>query len=169
MDMDFYKYLKERCWFAREIFLDEDSDNPMPTFVKIPESVLAPSREVKLLLDAIGEIFEVECMAAFGDILETEDGPELLLYGVWAEAILLVTCQTDEGEFICGIITPEGEYELLSIDQGKSIVALEMNEEVIEDLGLQYADEITNIHRSWMSSIGYDTMDKVYYPSFIYD
>ena len=168
---DYYDYLKEKAYFVRKLFWDDDENYMTPIFIKVPESVLEPSRDVKLLIKAIEELFEVECFIAFSEIEETSRGPQIVPCGPETNTALLVTTWAFEDEIISGVITSEGEYELLCLGMDGSEISLQMNADVVEALGLEYVSSMTSIHRAWLVLQGYDESvdDNVYYPNFIYD
>ncbi|MBR3414885.1 hypothetical protein IKG73_02615 [Candidatus Saccharibacteria bacterium] len=171
---NYYDYLKEKAYFVRKLFWDDDENYMTPIFIKVPESILEPSRDIKLLIKAIEELFEVECFVVFFEIKETSRGPQIVQYGPDADvdAVLLVTTWVGEDEVISGVITPEeGEYELLCLRPDGSRIVPEVDADVVEALGLEYTSNMTDVYRAWWASQGYKESagDNVYYPNFIYD
>ena len=171
---NYYDYLKEKAYFVRMLFRDNDGDYMAPIFIKVPESVLEPSRDIKILIEAIEKLFGIECFMVFSEIEETSRGPQIVPSGPDADvdAVLLVTTWIGEDEVISGVITPEeGEYELLCFKPDGSRIAPEVDADVVEVLGLEYMSNMTDVYRAWWVSQGYKkgAEDNVYYPNFIYD
>ena len=170
--MDYYDCLRKKSYFVRMIFWDDDEDCEAPIFIKMPESVLAPSREIRLLIEALEEFFDLECFVVLSEVEETSEGPQIIPIGPEVNAVLLVTTWMDDVEVISGIITPGGEHELLCLDSDGSTIWLEMSEDLVAALGLEYVDHISDVHRAWLIAQGYydeDVADNVYFPNFIYN
>lgn len=168
---EYYDYLRQKAYFARILFRDEDKDCLAPIYVKVPESVLEPDRDMKILLEALEELYDIECLVAFYQIREDNGEPKIVLdEGMASNILLVVTTWIGEDEAITGVITPQGEYELLCFDADGPLILATLGEEVVESLGLEYVSNATDMRRDWLNSIdSYYKEDNVYLPHFLYD
>ena len=169
--MDFCNYLKGRSYFARLLFWDEDEDCENPIFIKVPESLLAPPYDLKVLLEALREISGEECLMVFIDVEETEDKFRIIADdGMVSSTTLLLTTQVDDVEIVNAVVTPYGEYELICLRPNGSTALIVLDEELAEALGLEYLEDATAIRQEWLESIGRDFSEEfVYMPTFLYD
>lgn len=158
----------KNSYFMRVIYRDENKLNPV--LIKIPMTVLSPSPNMLKLLVALEEFYGVECYLTITDIEEISDEKiGLTRFGVvTSEAMLVTTCFGDM-QFLCGVTSSSGEYELLALSKGSHIGVLIADQDLVNYLGLEYIKEVTDLHREYLESINCgDDREYVYFPSALY-
>lgn len=165
-----YSEEQERSFFVREYYReDEDGDPIAPIWFKIPAWALTPSYELAMVLMAIGACFDADCYAILAG-LEEEDGDVYMQpYGVKADKVLIVTTMVDEEcEVITSVITPNGELDILAMADNY-VLALEVDDELAEMLGLCYVDEATKMQKNILKAEGCEDIETaVYLPLALY-
>ena len=160
----------KNSYFMRVLYLDEDEDKMNPILIKIPLTILSPSPNMLRLLVALEKFYEVECYLTIVDIEELPDEKiGIVPFGVATAETMLVTTCFDDIQFLYGITSICGEYELLAIDKDGHSGVMVMDQELANYLGLEYIEEVTNLHREYLESIDCVGDDEyVYYPSALY-
>lgn len=158
----------KNSYFMRVIYRDEDKLNPV--LIKIPMTVLSPSPNMLKLLVALEEFYGVDCYLTIPNIEEFSDEKiGLIPFGVVTPEAMLVTTCMDGMQFLCGITSSSGEYELLALNDDKYFGVLLADQNLANYLGLQYIEEVTDLHREYLESINCgDNQEYVYFPSALY-
>ena len=165
-----YPEEQEQSFFVREFYREDEDGEPLsPIWFKLPAWVLAPSYELAMVLMAIGACFGAECYAVLADLEERENGDICLRpYGVTADKVLIVTTMLDDCEIITSVITPEGELDVLAMIDNR-VLALEVDDELAEMLGLCYVDEATKMQKNILREEGCEDIEMaVYLPLALY-
>lgn len=163
--------MAKNSYFMRVLYRDIEKLNPI--LIKIPLSVLSPSPNMLKLLVALEEFYGVDCYLTITDIEEISDEKiGLFPFGVaTAEAMLITTCLDGAGtqQFLCGVTSSSGEYELLAIDKSGCFGVLIADQNLANYLGLEYIEEVTDLHREYLESIDCaNNQEYVYFPSALY-
>ena len=162
-------------YFMRIFYWDWDEEGVAPVFIKIPLTVLSPSPNMLALLILLEDFYGAECYLTISDIEELPNNKiGLIPFGVTtSEVMLIATCLEDEHnvpeQFLCGVTTSSGEYELLAIDEDGNFAMMVLDQTLADYLGLEYIEEVTNLHKEYLEDLGCEEdIEYVYYPAALY-
>ena len=162
--------MMKNSYFMRIFYWDEDEEAEAPVFIKIPMVFLAPSPNMLRLLVAIEKFYGVECYLTIPDIQElSSDKIGIIPSGVATSETMLVTTCYDDAQFLCSITSASGEYELLALGRDGDFQALVADQRLANYLGLEYIEEVTDLHHKYLEDLGCgDSLEYVYFPSALY-
>ena len=162
--------MTKNSYFMRVLYLDEDEDKMNPILIKVPLTILSPSHNMLKLLVALEKFYGLECYLTIVDIEELPNEKiGIVPFGVITKEIMLVTTCFNDIQLLYGVTSSYGEYELLAIDKDGHYGAMVADQELANYLGLEYIEEVTNLHREYLESIDCVGDDEyVYYPSALY-
>lgn len=166
----------KNSYFMRVFYWDDEEDGEAPVYIKVPLSILSPSRNMMALLIALEYFYDVECYLTINDIFEISDEKiGLVPFGIATRETMLVTASLDDGyderQYLCSITSSTGEYDLLAIDRKGAFVSMMANQQLADYLGLVYIEEATIMHQSYLENIGYGygaEKEYVYFPTALY-
>lgn len=163
--------LWSNSYFMRVFYWDNDEDYLAPVYIKIPLAILTPHEKILRFLTSLEEYFKVECYLVIDNIEENfMGGVGYQPFGLATPQVSLITTKlTDEVEAICGMSWRAGEFEILAWDNDQGFVVLEADEGLANYLGLEYLEDVTELHDKFLASIGCDDeKDFVYFPTALY-
>lgn len=161
----------KNSYFMRIFYWDEDEDEMAPVFIKIPMAVLSPSPNMLRLLMALEAFYGVGCYLMITDIQEfPNDKIGITPFGVATSEAMLVTTCLEGRQFLCGITSSSGEYELLAMNDDGHFGVLTADQELADYLGLEYIEEVTDLHQEYLEDIGCaNDRELIYFPSALYE
>ena len=161
-------------YFMRIFYWDWDEEEIAPVFIKIPLTVLSPSPNMLALLIALENFYNAECYLMISDIQELSDNKiGIVPFGVISEEVMLITtCLGDEyasEQFLCGVTTSSGEYELLALDENGNFATMVLDQNLVDYLDLKFVEEATDLHQQCLEDLGCEEdVEYVYYPAALY-
>lgn len=162
-------------YFMRVFYWDWDEEGLSPVFIKIPLTILSPSPNMLALLVALENYYSLECYLMISEIREiSDDKIGIIPFGVATEEAMLVTTCIDDGytsgQFLCGVTSASGEYELLALDQDGHFAVMAATQGLADYLGLEYIEEATALHKEYLEELGCSEDEEyIYFPSALYD
>ena len=162
--------MMKNSYFMRILYLDEDVGRERPILIKIPLTVLTPSPNMLKLLTALEEFYDVECYLTISNIEEISDEKICIIpFGLATQETMLVTTCFDNVQFLYSITSVYGEYELLALDKEGHSGLMMVDQNLADYLGLEYIEELTDLHHSYLESINCgESQEYVYFPSALY-
>lgn len=160
----------KNSYFMRVFYWDEDINEETPVLIKIPMTVLSPSPSMLKLLVALEEFYGIECYLTIPNIQElSSEKIGIVPFGVATPEAMLITTCFDNMQFLCGITSTSGEYELLALDKDGRMGILPADQRLANYLGLEYIEEVTDLRRKYLEDFGCgDIQEYVYFPSALY-